>query len=185
MELIVSIGIGLVGICLAIFYGLRFRTCERLLNDYRRVDTEKRLLIDRLSNLDPTQPGSTYEAQIITVRLNSLNRTQDRLFARTTMGIESGLIDRNISITNDFTLLGTIGGNTTVENGGTFTLNGACQGNLFVKAGAKALLYGTVQGSVYNQGGSLEVWGVIYGNLLRESGETFIDHNAVIQGTVL
>ena len=90
-------------------------------------------------------------------------------------------IEGNVVIEKDTNLRGMIVGNVEVLDGATLYLRGSLNGRLYIYEGAKVLLYGTNNGDVINDGGILEVFGVINGRLFRERGRTLIDDNALVE----
>jgi len=90
-------------------------------------------------------------------------------------------IEGDVIIEEDTTLEGMIVGNVTVTGAAEFVLRGMVRGTVTVLENSVVYLHGTVNGDVINNGGSLEVYGMIKGRLFRERGETFIDDNAMIQ----
>jgi autotransporter passenger strand-loop-strand repeat protein len=80
---------------------------------------------------------------------------------------------------------GVIDGDATVAEGTHLCLNGMITGNLTVEAGATCELRGTVIGSVINNGGDLQVFGLIQGSLVRQGGRTTVDSRANIKELIL
>ena len=93
------------------------------------------------------------------------------------MKTESGKIEGDYRVTGPFQLNGMATGNVTVEGGGVFHLNGTVVGTLTVEAGGAAIVRGTVGGNVVNDGGSVEIFGVVRGSVI---GTATIDVNAVL-----
>jgi hypothetical protein len=90
------------------------------------------------------------------------------------MIIENEIVNGDLQVTEEYDLQGIVTGNVTVLNESVFCLHGLCKKNLFIEEGSKVYLYGMVCGSVYNNGGYLEVHGLIKGKLIKEAGETVI-----------
>jgi hypothetical protein len=90
-----------------------------------------------------------------------------------------------LEIDDDFTLLGMVTGDIIVVANGNLQLDGTCGRNLILEEGSTVFLNGTVSGNVYNRGGELEVYGVIYGRLHKDAGQTIVDSDAVIRGGVI
>jgi len=97
------------------------------------------------------------------------------------MTIESGKIEGDFEVDENLKLHGMITGNAFVKNGATLRLHGTVCKDLTIEEGSKAIINGTVCGNVINEGGVVEVYGVVYGNV---SGPVNIDGNAVIKGEV-
>ena len=97
------------------------------------------------------------------------------------MFVEHGKTDGNMSLDHALTLHGMVTGDITVVKGGCLVLHGMCCHNLLVEKEAKAYIHGTVGGNVLNHGGHLEVYGMVEGYVhTTESGNTLIDHNAIV-----
>ena len=92
-----------------------------------------------------------------------------------------GKVEGNVTIDEDTILKGIITGNVTVTRDAEFALRGIVNGNITIFESSAVYLRGVVNGDVINNGGSLEVYGIINGRLFRERGETFIDDDAIIQ----
>lgn len=96
------------------------------------------------------------------------------------MWVERGKIDSDIDIQSEYKLEGMITGNTTVLDGGVLYLNGMISSNVIVQKGGTVFLYGMVNGDVTNDGGYIEIFGMILGNLNEISGEVIIHENSII-----
>ena len=108
---------------------------------------------------------------------------------------ERGQIHGNQTISERYTLWGSIGGDVRVVEGGKFYLRGSVygnlnvehggrvhifgnlQGNLVVHRGAKVIHSGLVGGSVTNMGGRLhlELISRVHGDVKTKSGETTVE----------
>ena len=77
------------------------------------------------------------------------------------MRIEEGKIEGDITVDGDFVLNGMVTGNITVVSGGKLELNGTCGGDLTLEEGTTVYLRGKVAGDIHNNGGNLEIDGVI------------------------
>ena len=84
-------------------------------------------------------------------------------------------------ISEDTQLHGMIIGRITVVEGVIFHLHGMVIGDLMLREKATVYLHGMVNGNVINKGGYLEVFGCINGRLVRESGETIVDTQAIVR----
>lgn len=80
----------------------------------------------------------------------------------------------------DTLLEGMIVGSTTVSENRKLRLYGDIIGNLSVRKGSDVLLYGTVNGNIKNEGGHLEILGIVNGKIDTLGGTTHIDPNAII-----
>lgn len=73
---------------------------------------------------------------------------------------------------------GKIEGDLTITE--ALALYGQATGNVVVADGGNLQLYGMVKGNVVNDGGDLQVFGVISGSLHSPSGTTEVNANAVV-----
>jgi hypothetical protein len=96
------------------------------------------------------------------------------------MKYENGKIEGNLDLTSGLELHGIVTGNIRVLPGVTLFLHGTCGENLIVESNATAYVHGTVGGNVENRGGLVEIYGTVNGQVLKISGSTVIDKNAVI-----
>ena len=97
------------------------------------------------------------------------------------MRSENGQIEGDLYLDDELQLYGQVTGKTVVEHGGVLHLFGRCTHGLIVKAGGKAVIHGMVSGSVRNEGGYLEVQGMVIGRITTISqGETIIGHSATV-----
>jgi hypothetical protein len=83
------------------------------------------------------------------------------------------------------TVDGVVDGDAVVSAGTSLCLNGMITGNLTIEPDASCELRGTVIGSVINAGGDLQVFGLIQGSLVRQSGRTTVDSRASIKELIL
>ncbi len=94
-------------------------------------------------------------------------------------------VEGNTTINEDTQLHGMIVGSTTVSRNCVFQLHGMIVGDLVVEDNSIVYLHGMVNGNVINNGGHLEVFGMVNGKVFREKGETIIDSNATIRDCVI
>lgn len=92
----------------------------------------------------------------------------------------SGKIEQDTVLEDDLILTGVINGDVIVKEGVHFNLNGMVSGNLLVSNNSSVFINGVLNGDVKNNGGNLEIYGRVKGNIIKVSGKTFIDKNAVI-----
>jgi len=93
---------------------------------------------------------------------------------------ELGIIEGDVEIKEEFRLRGIISGSTQVLRGGILHLHGICTGEVRVDPGGIIYLHGITK-NVLNNGGRVEVFGMITGTLTTLSGNTLIDPDAVIR----
>lgn len=94
---------------------------------------------------------------------------------------EHGKIENDVYLNYDLTLHGMITGDVIVGKGSNFVLHGTCCKNLVLEQGSSVRLNGMVCGNVNNNGGFLEVYGLVNGSIqTSEHGKTFIDPKATV-----
>lgn len=98
------------------------------------------------------------------------------------MRISSQEIKGDVIVDDSFQLNGSITGNATIISGGEFILHGTCGRDLIVEPGAVVHIHGTVMGNILNNGGQVEIYGVVGGDIYSFSGETFVSEDSVISG---
>ncbi|WP_155798746.1 hypothetical protein [Sorangium cellulosum] len=79
-------------------------------------------------------------------------------------------------------LHGMVTGSVTVASGVELELHGTICRDLHVLHNATVYLHGTVGGNVVNDGGTIDVFGVVRKQLLDNSGTTTIHTDAIISG---
>ena len=95
---------------------------------------------------------------------------------------EHGKIEGSIHLDYDLTLHGIVTGDVFVAKGSVFVLHGICSQNLVVDKSSQAYLHGIVNGNVHNNGGVLEIYGIVNGYVnTSEDGKTFIATTAVLR----
>ena len=97
------------------------------------------------------------------------------------MRIINDKIEGDTIINEDTQLNGMIVGKTTVAEGIQLELNGMIVGNVVVEKNSAVYLCGEVVGNVVNEGGRLEVFGIVKGKVLRKDGDTFVDSKAIVR----
>ncbi|BBE51979.1 hypothetical protein OYT1_ch2466 [Ferriphaselus amnicola] len=95
------------------------------------------------------------------------------------MRSESGKIEGDLEVKEDFALYGMVTGSILVT-GGVLHLHGMCVKNLVVRPGGTAKLHGMVNGDAVNEGGSLEVHGTVSGAVRTVNGTTMVSPSAVV-----
>ena len=93
------------------------------------------------------------------------------------MNTENGKIEGNINITEDFQLNGVVTASASVINGAYFKLNGVVSKDLTIAAGSSVDVNGVVNGNIINEGGVVNVTGVVRGSLY---GAAHVSANAVV-----
>lgn len=92
-------------------------------------------------------------------------------------------IDGPFAIGEDMAFDGTIRGLATILSGRRFILHGTIMGDLTVEPKARAILHGTVAGRIYNQGGRVEIFGMVGAvENLSADADTIIDAGAHVRG---
>ena len=72
-----------------------------------------------------------------------------------------GKIDGPCTIEQDLDLHGMIVGDTTVAKGITLIHHGMITGDLTIRPNARVIIHGMVNGTVRNEGGTVEVYGIV------------------------
>ncbi len=88
----------------------------------------------------------------------------------------------DVFVSEDTTLHGMIVGNVTVQNGVVFDLHGMLIGDLIAKMKSCIYIRGTLNGDIYNHEGSIDIYGIVNGAIIYDSGNITIDPKAVIKG---
>ena len=101
------------------------------------------------------------------------------------MKIIKDKIDGNITLNEDTKLHGIIAGAATVSQNVLLHLHGVVAGNLTLEPDSHVVLHGIASGDVINNGGFLEVFGIVNGRVIRNAGNTEIAQKAVINGGVI
>jgi len=91
-------------------------------------------------------------------------------------------IGGDATIRDAVTLQGMVVGDVVVVAGGYLDLYGTCCRNLKIEKDGVVNLYGTVSGDVTNDGGRLDVHGVINGQLVEIAGHTRVQSGASVAG---
>jgi cytoskeletal protein CcmA (bactofilin family) len=92
-------------------------------------------------------------------------------------GIETGKIEGDLNVEQNYQLDGIVTGSVTVETGVHFQLNGTVNKDVVLLDGSSAQINGTVHGSVINKGGVVRIKGVVGGAV---QGDAEISPNAII-----
>lgn len=87
---------------------------------------------------------------------------------------EFGQLEGDVRITDHLALYGMCMGDIVVEAGGELHLYGMSAGNIEVSAEGVLCIYGMCTGDVMNNGGRVEISGMVVGNVEKNSGTTTI-----------
>jgi hypothetical protein len=96
------------------------------------------------------------------------------------MRIERGTVKARLIVEDELTLDGMAVEGVTVQSGALLILNGTVVGDLVVQRDARADVNGTVHGDLVNEGGTVNLKGVVRGRVNTVSGKTNIDPKAVV-----
>ena len=103
--------------------------------------------------------------------------------------IDGGSIDGNIQgdqvLSKDTSLSGIITGDVIVLSGVNFNIKGMMNGNLEMQSNSIVINSGTVSGDITNNGGNLQIYGIVNGDVIRKGGSTYIDPKAIISGQII
>lgn len=83
-------------------------------------------------------------------------------------------------ISEDTEFHGQITDDTTVNPGVTMIIHGQIAGDLIVSEQSNVILHGQVCGNVINNGGNLEVYGMIIKHLIKRGGVSSIKQEGII-----
>ena len=97
---------------------------------------------------------------------------------------EHGKLEGDVEVNGYLKFHGMITGSAIIRSGAHIDLHGMVARVLMVETGATAKIHGMVVGNVINKGGEIEIYGTVNGSVQKESGNTFIDPRAVVQGHV-
>lgn len=103
------------------------------------------------------------------------------LRSNSTMEIISNVIKQDMQIDTDVIITGIVTGNIVIERGGLLILTGMGNGRITVNQSGKCEVHGMFNGIIENNGGILNIFGVVNGSIIENSGNTIIDTNAVIK----
>ncbi|OTP77282.1 hypothetical protein [Caballeronia sordidicola] len=99
------------------------------------------------------------------------------------MEVRSGRIDGPFTVERDLMIRGTVVGRATVRSGNNLVLNGTVTSDLVIEPAARVKIFGTVNGTVINQGGLVEIHGIVGAVAdTASSSRTIIAQGAVIGG---
>jgi len=72
-----------------------------------------------------------------------------------------GVINGPVVIDRDEAIRGMVAGSIIVRSGGALSLHGMVNGDVTIELGGRAIIHGMVNGAVVNQGGHVEVHGMV------------------------
>src|SRR4051812_5283114 len=98
---------------------------------------------------------------------------------------ERGTLAGDQLITEDVEIMGSIGGNLTVGEGGKVYLRGAVYGDILVDYGGRLHIFGRATRTLtVNRGGKAIHSGVLGGDVVNMGGRIFIEDTATITGKI-
>jgi cytoskeletal protein CcmA (bactofilin family) len=98
---------------------------------------------------------------------------------------ERGQLKGNLDVKEPYTLLGSVGGDVTVRDGGKFYHRGSIYGNLIVEYGGRVHIFGNVKGTVTVKKGAKVIHsGAIGGDAVNLGGRLYIEPTATVMGKV-
>ncbi|MEX3954417.1 hypothetical protein [Trinickia sp. EG282A] len=99
------------------------------------------------------------------------------------MEVHGGKIEGPFTVDRDLTIHGMVAGRATVRPGCKLLLHGMATSDLVVEPGAHATVHGKVNGTVINEGGTVEIHGMVGAVAdTAPSSRTVIAHGAVVTG---
>jgi len=94
-------------------------------------------------------------------------------------------VEGSIVLSEDTQLHGMIVGSVMVPKDTVLQLHGMIIGSLTLREESTVYLHGMVMGDVINEGGHLEVFGMVNGKVIRKSGKTMVDSKAIVRDGIL
>lgn len=94
---------------------------------------------------------------------------------------EYGKVNGPLAVESDLVMYGMIIEGATVRSGATLTLHGMITGDLIVELGAAAIIYGMVNGTVINNGGRVEILGMVDSVASGPGASTVVHSGAVVR----
>ncbi len=79
MELLIGVVIGLVGICLTFYYGVRSKKYEEYFQAYHQLDIQKRQLLERIELLRKSNQQKDVEISSLHYRIREIDRLSDSI----------------------------------------------------------------------------------------------------------
>ncbi|EIZ0312397.1 hypothetical protein MNO15_004664 [Vibrio parahaemolyticus] len=83
------------------------------------------------------------------------------------MQVEHGKIEGDVEITGEFQMHGMFTGNVVVKAGGSLMLHGMATKSVTLESGSFVNVFGIVSGDVTNNGGRLQVSGIVTGKVIE------------------
>jgi hypothetical protein len=127
-------------------------------------------------------PALIERARVETSRLGGACCRGRKTIGGKTLVEERGKIDGDLHVADGLDLFGMVTGNLTVSAGGMAVIYGMVLGNLIVRPRGEAILQGMICGNAVNEGGTLEIQGMVVGSLDASEGTTMVADGAVIRG---
>jgi len=95
------------------------------------------------------------------------------------MKIIDGVHRGSLVLDSSTTISGILEGNLTITDGNTAIITGTISGDIVVMPGGRAVVNGVVRAAAINEGGYLEIAGIIQHGVQTNAGETVILPGAV------
>ncbi|MBI2543089.1 MAG: hypothetical protein HYW24_02805 [Candidatus Aenigmarchaeota archaeon] len=113
--------------------------------------------------------STNYEQSETSIKSPSLN------------GTISNVIEGDYVVQETLYLSGILTGNVEVKQNGVFYLSGILNGNVDVDPQGTLYISGVMTGDITNDGGLVNITGIVVGNVITKSGDTFIDSSAIVR----
>ena len=98
---------------------------------------------------------------------------------------ERGTIAGDLTVSDELTIWGTVGGNLIIAEGGKCYMRGAVYGDILVEYGGRLHIFGRVAGGLTVKRGAKVIHsGVIGGDAVNEGGRLYIENTSTINGKV-
>ena len=83
-------------------------------------------------------------------------------------------------VRRDTRLNGVVEGDVTVPTGVTLELNGTIKGNLMACKGSHAVINGVVRGRIFDEGGTVEIYGLVGTVREADTRDAYLHHTAIL-----
>ncbi len=98
---------------------------------------------------------------------------------------ERGQISGDMTVSEPYTLWGSVGGSVNVIEGGKFYLRGTIYGDLIVEFGGRVHIFGNVVGSLtVHRGAKVIHEGIVAGDATNDGGRLFIEPSGKVEGKI-
>ena len=103
-------------------------------------------------------------------------------FAGNLSGFQQGKIKENVVVKDSLNMHGIITGNVKVPRSSYFELHGIVNGNVTAERNSKVVVHGIIEGTLKNNGGQVEIYGIVKNLNNRSGGKVMIDPESIVNG---